>query len=125
MFVNMTPHPINIFAADDVEFLASARKNVVNEGAVPLIVIPPSGEMLNAKMGSRGLGVLHGVPISEPQVLGADEPPSGDVIVSRLYAVAAQSLPPETTLWVVDSPVYKQIPDGGFAPCGCLGLAKP
>lgn len=121
--INMTPHNIVIFASEDAEFNKDQRKLILREVALGQ-VIPPSGELLNARMGSEPADPIDGIPTKKSVVLGADPIPEGDdfYVVSRLYLAAAQAQGwPTNRLLTVADPVY----DGVIPqPKGCLGFER-
>jgi hypothetical protein len=121
--VNMTPHAIVIFASEDAKFNKDQRKLLLREGAVGRPV-PPSGELLNAQLGSESGEPIDGIPTKRSVVLGADSIPPGDdfYVVSRLYLAAAQSQGWDCSrLLTIADPVY----DGVIPqPKGCLGFER-
>lgn len=121
--INATPHAIVIFASSDAEFNPQQRKLLLREGAVGT-PIPPSGSLLNARMGSEEADPIEGIPTKRSVVLGADPIPEGDdyYVVSRLYLSAAQAQGWATNrLLTVADPVY----DGVIPqPKGCLGFER-
>lgn len=128
---NGTQHEINIFSIADTTAIEDGRKLVLNEGALPLVVIP-SGKNLNCvKSNSEAPSFeVEGLPSSS--IKGAVnfvsyEPLPADalfkvVIVSNLYRSAVKELGGDTSLFAtVDGVVYLSSADK--KPCGCLGLA--
>ena len=128
---NGTQHSINVYSISDTTSIEDGRKLVLNEGALPLVVIP-SGKNLNCvKSNSEAPSFeVDGLPSSS--VKGAVnfvsyEPLPADaegkvVIVSNLYRSAVKELGGDTSLFAtVDGVVYLSAEDK--KPCGCLGLA--
>ncbi|MCD6418072.1 hypothetical protein J7M00_04760, partial [bacterium] len=120
---NYTPHTINIYSQEQVEYVPEIRKYVVKEGEEPIVVIPSDG-MLSAKIKYEKITEIDGIPIHEPVVENCDEPPEGeDVIVSQLYVAAMRALGMDTSkLYTVSQPVYNS--KDNPRPVGCLGLNR-
>lgn len=119
--LNFTPHNLNFFAASDVSFDASIRKNVVKDGASPLHVILSSG-MLSAKIDTVADGDINGIPVFAKKVTGCDQLPDGDsvCVVSALFATAAQKQGLDMSrIFTVADPVFSA---DGRTVLGCLGI---
>ena len=121
---NGTPHSICIYAKVDATYVASQRKYILSDGAVPILVIPPSGSLLNAKTQNAPTpDTDYGIPIvGAVQFVTYDDTPEGyDLyIVSNLYRSAVQSLGGYTdNLATVSETVYST----DIKPVGCLCLA--
>lgn len=119
--LNYTPHTICIFHADSVTYNSAIRKWIVKDGAEPFLVIQSSG-MLNARIDTVPGSSLNGIPTFIKKVTGCDPLPDGSdaVIVSALYAVAAQKSNMDMNrVFTVADPVFS--PDGRTV-LGCLGI---
>ena len=120
---NYTPHTINIYSPEQVEYVPEIRKYVVKKGEQPKVVIPSDG-MLSAIIKYDSTTQIDGIPIYEAVVESCDIPPEGeDVIVSQLYVAAMRALGRDVSrLYTVSQPVYnsKENP----RPIGCLGLNR-
>lgn len=128
--INATPHAVAIYSEDDVD-RGNPRRLLVRPGAVPMIVIPPSGIVLNA---SRAEGVTVrswfslggdevGIPVRNDTFPSVDAPPDPGAayIVSFLYASAARAAGVPSMLYTVTGAVYASADDK--APCGCVALS--
>ena len=121
---NGTPHSICIYAKVDATYVASQRKYIVTDGATPMLVIPPSGNLLNAKTENAPTpDTDYGVPVvGAVQFTAYDDMPEGyDLyVVSNMYRSAVQSLGGFTdNLATVSDTVYSE----SIKPVGCLCLA--
>lgn len=122
--LNFTPHKINIFSEESVEFRPEIRKYVAKPGAEPVESLASAG-MLSAKIESQKIGELAGVPIFQKNVVALDPMPEGNcqLVVSAIYAVAARQLGIEKgRLVVISDPVFAA---DGESVVGCLGLSSP
>ena len=128
---NCTPHTINIYHRDDVDF-SNPRRLTVKPSASPVMNIPPSGVILNATVERLDHGEVDGIPLVVTVFNGVDNPldliPDSTVddyfIVSALFKSAAASHPACNILNLVsvDSVVYDGSGDS-IRPVGCLSLA--
>jgi len=128
---NGTQHEINIYNAEDTTAIEDGRKLVVNEGAVPLVVVP-SGKNLNCVKSNSNAPSFEVEGLPSDCIKGAVNFTSYDplpeeavgkvVIVSNLYRSAVKELGGDTSRFAtVDGVVYLSSADK--RPCGCLGLA--
>jgi hypothetical protein len=118
---NMTPHEICLYRQEDCEYDHANRKWFAKDGAAPVQVLPPSGQVLNAKVVNEAdLGVIDGFPV-RAVVWEADPLPPGEdlFIVSALYKQAATEAD-KIRLLTIGSPVYKD--RSNPRPVGCLSL---
>lgn len=122
MLKNMTPHPVNIYSPDDVTYVPDQRKWFLRDGAKPIVVIPPSGTLLNATQTVVDDGDIDGIPLKKADwsVSGFVPDPDTYYIVSALFKSAYQGLFADRLLTVGD-PVYQSIDNP--RPVGCLFLA--
>ena len=121
---NGTPHNICVYSKDDATYVSSQRKYILSSDATPILVIPPSGVLLNAKTENCTAPTIdYGVPVVGAVVFTAyDDMPDGyDLyIVSNMYRSAVQSLGGYTdNLATVSDTVYSK----EIKPVGCLALA--
>ena len=121
---NGTPHNICVYSKVDAKFDASQRKYILSSDATPILVIPPSGVLLNAKTENAATPTIdYGVPVVGAVVFTAyDDMPDGyDLyIVSNLYRSSVQSLGGDTSkIATVSDTVYSK----EIKPVGCLALA--
>jgi hypothetical protein len=122
---NGTPHNICIFAKEDTNYVSSQRKYILeSDGSTPILVIPPSGVLLNAKNENAPAPTIdYGVPVvGAVQFTSYDNIPEGYelYIVSNLYRSAVQALGGDTSkLATVSDTVYTK----EIKPVGCLALA--
>ena len=121
--LNCTPHPIAIFAKDDVGYDEQNRKLILKEDAKPIAIIPPSGQVLSLKLESVEVGNVEGIPIFEQKVIDSDVVPDDAdvVIVSALFASNYKGVRKER-LYTICNPVYDSSTNP--RPVGCLGLQK-
>ena len=128
---NGTQHSINIYSIDDTTAIENGRKLILNEGAVPLVVVP-SGKNLNCVKSNSPAPTFEVEGLPSSSVKGAVNFTSYDplpeealgkvVIVSNLYRSAVKELGGDTSMFAtVDGVVYLSAEDK--RPCGCLGLA--
>jgi hypothetical protein len=123
--INCTPHAINIFWADDVEWRPEIRKYILRESVdvIPFRIYQPSGIMLSANMVVIDKEPIDGIPTVQTSATSVDDPPEADyIIVSRLYAAAA--IGKYNNMLVVHDPVYRIDPDGNTTVVGCLGFER-
>ncbi|QIW88590.1 hypothetical protein [Pseudanabaena phage PA-SR01] len=122
---NATPHQINFFPKEDVQFDVTQRKFIAAVGATPIYTIE-KGTPVNCKTANAPTPVIENCPVSvvgAVQFVSYDPLPEGyDIyIVSNLYRSAVQALGGDTSkLATVTDTVYSA---GDVKPCGCLALA--
>ena len=122
---NATPHQINFFSKEDVEFDISQRKFIAAIGATPIYTLP-KGTPVNCKTANAPTPSIENCPVpvvGAVQFTSYDPLPEGyDIyIVSNLYRSAVQALGGDTSkLATVTDTVYSA---GDVKPCGCLALA--
>ena len=128
---NGTQHSINIYNIADTTTIEDGRKLILNEGAVPLVVVP-SGKNLNCIKSNSEAPAFEVEGLPNSSVKGAvnftsyeplpEEANGKVVIVSNLYRSAVKELGGNTSMFAtVDGVVYLSAEDK--RPCGCLGLA--
>jgi hypothetical protein len=116
---NLTPHAINVFAAD---------------GTTLLVIVPPSGEIARVSFSRVKTGV---VPIEgDAEALLREDPLAGiPVFVNNYGAVSGLPAPQFGTIYVVSAMVRQAVPtrrdvlspgelirDAAGQPIGCRGL---
>jgi hypothetical protein len=119
------PHDVNIY--ERCYFDQSIHKYVKAEGQTPIVVLPRSGILLNAKTAVEELPNLFGIiPDCRKRIESCDDYPEGYdlVIVSALYASAYlkthEGKFPSSMRLVADPVVDK---DGNIV--GCMRLTQP
>jgi hypothetical protein len=85
--VNLTPHEINIYAAD--------TPDVISESHIPMLTVPTSGSVARVNMSDEVIGKVGDIPLHRTsvvvQVVNLPEPQEGVVyIASRLVVDAAK-----------------------------------
>lgn len=127
MIINCTPHSIHVYSIQDCNS-DNPRRLFTNQGAKPIQIIEPSGNILNAQLGKTLWGDLNGIPINTVTYDSVDNPLDyGNVddffIVSALFKIAFLHCNPDShvNLITVDSVVYDSLDNP--RPCGCLGFA--
>lgn len=118
---NGTPHDIVVYKIEDVVYLKTIRKWVLNNPkAEPIAQIKSSGKVLSAKIETVQSGYTIGIPTFEKRIEGYDPLPEGyDIyIVSMLYASAALKKG-EDKIFTIADPVYTE---DGKTILGCLGI---
>jgi hypothetical protein len=123
MIKNMTPHSINIYSTSSATYDVANRKYFLKDGAQPVLVIPPSGELLNAKSVQVDQNPIDGVPIKAVQwtVDNFNPEPGVYYVVSALFK-SAYNGPNKGQLLTVGDPVYADLSNP--RPVGCLFLAQ-
>jgi hypothetical protein len=123
MVKNMTPHPIHLYNKDDTFYDVANRKYFVSSGATPIMTIPPSGILLNAKGSQIEKPSIDGIPIKAIQWVVDDFVPEEGVyyIVSALFKTAYTGPNREQFLTIGDA-VYDSVDNP--RPIGCLFLAQ-
>ena len=127
---NGTQHSINIYCIDDTTAFENGRKLILNEGAVPLVVVP-SGKNLNCVKANCDAPTFEVEGLPSSSVKGAVNFTSYDplhpeavgkvVIVSLLYRSAVKELGGDTSmLATVEGKVFSE---EATTIAGCLGLA--
>jgi hypothetical protein len=116
-YFNATPHPINVYSSDAYVFDKASRKNILLDGATPVLSVPPSGIVLNANFGKETT-IVEGITFSKSTLLSVDPLPNTDcdaIIVSKMYKDSQSSNP---QLITVDGVIF----DESGKPCGCTGF---
>jgi hypothetical protein len=123
MIKNMTPHVINIYDVNSVTYDTANRKYFINDGAQPVMVIPASGTLLNAKNVQVDKTPIDGFPVKAVQWTVDNFTPEAGVyyIVSALFK-SAYTGPNKDQLLTVGDPVYAD--KNNPRPVGCLFLAQ-
>jgi len=127
IIINNLPHPVNIISKDNIRFDASIRKWVADEGTEPIRTLPPSGNVLNAKIDTFEVDPIEDeddIPCFEKSIEGCDPLPDDGCIhiVSALYASAAAKAGYDMSrIRLTADPVMT--PDGKKF-VGCRGLVK-
>lgn len=124
--INATPHPINIYSPEAVSPSLEGRRLTPNEGAIPFVVLPPSGVILNATRKEGEIvnvvfdNTSEEIPTRTDTYPSVDTPPdpTSAYIVSLLYATAARAAGRTEIMYTVTGAVY----DNDGRPCGCLAL---
>lgn len=126
-FVNLTPHQVDVYAEEDVEYVTEIRKWVRKEDATPIMSIPSSG-MASVGYTARESGQTirtpngHMIKIWDqwPSNLGNVEfDPDAYTIVSLQYALALKETnTPRRNVITIKDTVF----DNKGRPVGCLGF---
>jgi len=125
--LNTTPHPIHIFNPEQVYYDEKRRKHFLkNKDEKPVVIIEPSGILLNVKTKYILQEVKGGIPIYIKLIEGIDPLPGEHdiLIVSKTYANTALqfNLKGLERLYTVSQTVYTN--KNNPRPIGCLGLNK-
>jgi len=125
--LNATPHVINIFRKEDVNYDEKLRKYfLINPEQKSYMEIQPCGILLNVETKLELKQVINGIPIFEVIPVKIDKIPAKHdiVIVSNMYANYALQfqIPNIEKLYTISQPVY--ISRENPRPIGCLGLNK-
>lgn len=124
--INGTPHTINIIPKEYVVFDEKIRKHVISEDH-PVVfsdIVIESDMVLSARIETEEVTLRDiPIPIYNKKVIGYDPVPTDVdiIIVSALYASAAQNDPFRHNLYTISDPVYSE---DGRTIIGCLGLCK-
>lgn len=127
---NCTPHTINVFLHDDVDFSNPRRLFLKSVSIKPTWIFESCGTILNAQidrvdngfLGSTGISLVKQVYTSVDSPLSVVDSTTEDwFIVSALYKAAALANNSAFKLLTVDSVIYSS-PDN-ITPVGCLNLA--
>lgn len=122
---NFTPHEINFFRREDVNYISAIRKHVVKEGANPYLSIPSEG-MLSIHFENEYINDPEfPVPICKKSVLTLDRIPKkleDDIfIVSAIYFSYRKFTETDySLLYTINDTVYNSV----GKPIGCLGLTR-
>lgn len=131
--INLTPHQVAIFAMADVT-RAGARGFVANEGAMPVLVIPPANP--SSPVAAKELVtndepfVIDGIEIpvvrkSFGEVVNLPEPQADTFYVVSAIAANAAKAAGRTDCLIVDGTVYDNPDPNNRRIVGCVGFAKP
>jgi len=127
-FVNLTPHDINVYAENDVDYLPVTRKWVRKDDTTPILTIPCSGRVAQVKYSVTETGKVITTPDgstlpiwkNHPSDLGKIEyDPDVYIIVSMQYAIALREIGHND--WNVLT-VKDTVADSQGKPVGCLGF---
>jgi hypothetical protein len=133
--VNCTPHEINIYSDDSLDLSNPRRVYLKSPDQSPVLVIPPSGLVLNATITESAidnyapLGVLPSLNIfctssfagiELPHVVDAQYTESDLFIVSALYKSAALELGYKLNMATVHGVIYQS--EDNPRPIGCRKL---
>lgn len=104
MFINLTPHTLNIIRDGDED-----------------IIIPPSGNVARCAVNRRQIGTIDGVPINATEfgaVHGLPDPAPGTYYI--VSALVAQACPHRVDLLITDDAVR----DESGRIIGCRAFAR-
>jgi len=124
---NGTMHEVTLYGEGSAYPIQGGRKLILNEGALPVMVIEAGTSNLNCKKGNRPAPELRveGVTLKGAiEFISYDPLPEGyDLyIVSNLYRSAVKELGGDTSkLCTIDGAVYAD--ETATRPVGCLALA--